>query len=458
MTTQFTTPPRTGDRIAPGPRGLPLIGNSLALAREMHTYLLRARHHYGDVVRFRLPGSDLILLSHPRHVAHVLQERTRDYPKSFSYELLKPMLGMGLLTNEGDSWLRQRRLLQPAFHRTRLDGFAQTMVGHSEATAQRWEDAAARGLPLDIAAEMMRLTLEITGRTLFSVDLSGAARDIGTALTAALAITNDRMNAIVRLPNWVPTPANRRFVRAVGLLDHVVAGMIAERRAGYEADDLLTMLLEARDADTGETMSDQQLRDEVMTLVLAGHETTANGLAWAWHLLATHPGVARRLAAELAAVLGERSPTLADLPHLPYTAMVVDEVLRLYPPAWLIDRQALRNDTIDGYHIPAGSTVMLSPYVTHRHPELWEQPEGFDPERFTSECAAQRPKLAYFPFGTGQRLCIGNQFALLEMRLIIATLARRYRLELVPGHPVESDPQITLRPRHGLLMRPTLRL
>lgn len=442
------TPPAT----APGPRGLPIVGSAFALARDPHLTLLRARERYGDVVRFSTPTGDVFLLSHPNHIAHVLQDRARDYPKSQTYDLLKPLLGNGLLTNSGESWLQQRRLAQPAFHRARLAGFAAVMTGRAEALAARWALTAA--IPRNIAADMLHMTLEIVGQTLFSVDLSGDAPLIGTAVTEALEVCNDRFNALAPLPTWLPTPANRRFDRAVTQLHRIVDDVIAARRFGQPADDLLTMLLEARDAETGAGMSDRQLRDEVLTLIVAGHETTANALAWASYLLATHPTVERRLLHELATVLAGRTPTLTDLPQLPYTAMVVDEVLRLYPPAWTFDHTARCDDVIDGFRIPAGSLMLLSPYVTHRHPELWEQPEGFDPERFDPARATARQRLAYFPFGAGQRICIGNNFAHMEMQLILATLVQRTHLELIPDHPVEPDPQITLRPRYGIQMRP----
>ena len=433
----------------PGPKGWPLVGSTFTLIGQFQAQLLAAQQRYGDVVRFKTLLGDMILLSRPEHAAYVLQERVANFPKSASYDFLKVLLGNGLLTSEGDFWLRQRRLMQPAFHRQRLAGMVGAITDLTAAMLERWDHLRAQGRAFDVHTEMMELTLGIIGQTMFSTDLRKVARDVGPHFDQANAILNDRMNGI-SLPDWVPTPSNRRLKTAIATLDNLVYRLIAERRAGKQADDLLTMLLETRDADTGEGMSDQQIRDEVMTMLLAGHETTANTLTWTWYLLSQHPSVARRLQAEVREVLGDRQPTMADLANLPYTAMVVDEAMRILPPVWVIDRMARQDDQIDGYRIPAGSIVLLSPYVTHRHPGLWENPEGFDPERFSPERSANRHRLAFMPFGAGQRMCIGNQLALLESRLIVAMVAQRFRLDLVPGHAVIPEPLITLRPKFGV--------
>jgi cytochrome P450 len=300
---------------------------------------------------------------------------------------------------------------------------------------------------------MMRLTLTIVCQTLFSSDISTEADEVGQALTTVLKHTIDRMQSLFDLAEILPLPENRRFYEALRTLDQVVYGMIKERRrSGRDTGDLLSMLVFARDEETGQSMSDKQLRDEVMTIFLAGHETTANALGWTWYLLSRHPEVTRRLEAELAEVLDGRTPTLDDLSKLNYTSMVIQEAMRLYPPAWIIGRNAVEADQIDGYDIPADSSIILSPYVTHRHPGFWDNPEGFDPERFSPQQTKDRPYFAYFPFGGGPRLCIGNNFALMEAKLVLATVAQRYRLELVPGHPVEPEPLVTLRPKYGLLM------
>jgi len=393
------------------------------------------------------------LVSHPDLIKHILQDNNRNYHKSVGYEKTRPMLGYGLLTSEDDFWRRQRRLAQPAFHRKHISAFATTMTDATSQMLQRWQHHAESGAPFNAAAEMMRLTLTIVGRTLFNTDLSDEADKVGQALTIALEHTNRRMQSLFDLGEKLPTPENRRFNEAIKTLDEVVYGMIEERRrTNIDNGDLLSLLLHAQDEETGERMSDKQLRDEAMTIFLAGHETTANALAWTWYLLSKHPDVARRLRNELAAVLGGRTPTLDDLPNLVYTKMVLDEALRLYPPAWAIGRNSLAADKLGDYHLPANSIVVLSPYVTHRLPEFWPNPEGFDPERFRPEQAENRPRFAYFPFAGGPRLCIGNNFALMEMQLILAMIAQRYHLDLVPGHPIELEPMVTLRPRHGVLV------
>jgi cytochrome P450 len=366
---------------------------------------------------------------------------------------MKPMMGEGLLTSDGDFWRRQRRLSQPAFHRQQIGAFAGTMTSIAEEMLERWQPVAARGQLIDVSAEMIRLTLSIVSKTLFNTDVGAEANTVGEAITVAFKEFDRRLAALFTLPDVVPTPSRRRLHNAIQTLDRVVYRIIEERRrAGEDIGDLLSMLVFARDEETGESMSDKQLRDEVMAIFLAGHETTANALNWIWYLLSKHPAVERRLHDELAAVLGGRIPTLEDLPKLSYTTMVIEESLRLYPPAWVIERRSIAADQIGPYVIPPGSTIIPSQYITHRHPAFWDNPEGFDPERFTPERVAARPRFAYFPFGGGPRVCIDNNFAMMELQLILATVTQRYRLALVPGHPVELDPMITLRPRYGILM------
>jgi cytochrome P450 len=443
-------------RTAPGPRGNPIFGNLSDLRRDPLTFYPAMRAQYGDVVRFRgMRNFNWFLVSYPDDIERILKGKA--YPKGLFVQTIKVLVGNGLLTSEGEFWRQQRRLAQPAFHRRRLETLAEMMTAAAERTNARLEPAARSGKAIDITHEMMRLTLEIVGRALFSVDVSGAADDVGRALTIALEHVNYRSLHPFSLPEAVPTPHNLRFRRALRQLDNIVFRVIDERRrhiaaGGDDHGDLLTMLLEARDEASGAGMDDAQLRDEVITLMLAGHETTAVTLSWTWFLLAQHPAIERRVHAELDDVLGGRTPTLDDLPKLPYTRMVIDETLRLYPPAWAIARQATADDEIGGYHIPAGSPIVMSQYVTHRHPAFWDDPETFDPERFTPERVANRPRFAYFPFGGGPRICIGNSFALMEAHLLLATLAQRFRFDRVSGHPVVPEPTVTLRPKHGVLM------
>jgi cytochrome P450 len=309
------------------------------------------------------------------------------------------------------------------------------------------------GEAFDVAGDMSRLTLGIVGRTLFSRNLEDAADEFGRVLLEALAFMNERTMRFLPSPLWWPTRFNRRLARLIRALDRVVFDIIeARRRSGEETGDLLDMLLRARDEETGEAMTDRQLRDEVMTFLLAGHETTAVALTWTWYLLDRHPEVADRLRAEVAAHLGSRTPTLDDLPSLAYARMVVEEVMRLYPPVWGFMRQAIGPDRLGEHTVPKGAVVTICPYVTHRHPEFWAEPERFDPERFTPDRVRERPRFAYLPFSGGPRLCIGNEFALMEAQLVVAMMMQRYRLRLVAGTRVEPESRLTLRPRGGLPM------
>jgi cytochrome P450 len=446
-----------GRRLAPAVPGDWFIGPIRAVRADPLTTMLRWRQSLGDVVRLHFGGISAHVVFHPDAVRHVLQENARNYNKQTpGFDKIRDFLGNGLLTSEGAFWLRQRRIIQPAFHRHRLEAFAAVMARAADETAERWTPLAAEGASVDVNAEMMRLTLRIVGETLLSTDVASDATAVGAALAVVLEEARDRITRSFELPPAVPTPANRRLAAAMHTLDGVVERMIHERRrATTPAPDLLTLLIESRDDETGERMSDRQLRDEVMTIFLAGHETTANALTWTFYLLSKHPAAERALHAELRRVLAGRAPTHADLPQLPYTRAVVSESMRLFPPVWMLGRAAIDDDEVLGYHVPAGGLVFTCAFATHRHPDFWANPEGFDPERFAHDAASARPAYAYFPFGGGPRQCIGNNFALVETQLVLATLAQRFRLDLVPGQHVEPKPQITLRPRDGV--RVTLR-
>ena len=360
------------------------------------------------------------------------------------------------MTNEGASWLKQRRLMQPAFHRKRIAHFGETMTDETQKLLAAWQAEASRGKPLDVSREMMRLTLAIVSRTMFGATVAQEAEQLGPAVTELQEETHRRQFVLVDLPEWVPLPKLRRAKEARQAIERVVTGIIESRRRSdaSEHDDLLSMLMNAKDADTGEPMGDAQLRDEVRTIFLAGHETTSNALTWTWYLLARNPDAATKLRAELDRVLGGRLPTTDDIPQLPYTKMVVEESMRLLPPVWALSREAIADDEVGGCRIPSGGTVVLSQFITHRHPDFWEEPESFDPERFTPERVKQRHRFTYFPFGGGPRICIGTNFAMLEAQLLLATIAQRYELDLVPGHPVELEPLVTLRPKYGVMMTP----
>jgi cytochrome P450 len=424
------------------------------IERDPLGFLATCRRDHGDVVRLRFALTRAHLLAHPDHVKHVLQDRHTNYDKNtIDWKLLKPVLGDSLLTTDGGYWLRQRRLMQPAFHRRRIETFGRIMTEEATAMLARWDAGARLEEPLDVVQEVTRLTLDVVTRALFGTQVGDEAGAIGEAVTAVNRSFAERGFWLSTLLTLLTGRPPRRVRPAIALLDRTVHDIIARRRRdARERDDLLAMLLAARDEETGEAMTDRQLRNEVLTVFAAGHETTSNALSWTLYLLSRHPEAASRLRAELSAVLGGRTPTIEDLPALAYTRMVIEESMRLYPPAWATSRNAVEDDAIGGYRIPKGSLVLLSPWVTHRHPGVWDAPERFDPERFTPERVAARPRFAYFPFGGGPHLCIGNTFAMTEAALVLATVAQRYDLELVPGHRVEPEPMVTLRPRGGLPM------
>jgi cytochrome P450 len=423
-----------------------------ALRSDPLAVFAEAARAFGDVAYLKIGPRNGYLVTHPDDIRHVLQDNARNYHKSPLYDKLRGPLGNGLLTSEDAYWLRQRRMAQPAFHRQRIEELASVMVETARETADRWEAVAARGEPVDVAEEMMRLTQTIVLRTLLGSELGPLAGELDRAWALVNEHIGESFWSLGLTDRW-PTPKNRRYRRALSVLDRAVFHLIDERRGnGRQTNDLLSMLMFARDEDTGQGMTDGQLRDEVMTILLAGHETTSLALAWTWYLLSEHPEVEQRLENELDSVLAGRLPAFSDLGNLPYTRMVIEEALRLYPPAWGFSRQAMGPDKIRGYDLPRGWLVFIIPFVMHRLRAYWDEPDKFDPERFTPERSAARPKLAYLPFGAGPRQCIGNQFAMVEAHLVLSTLASRYRLTLVPGHKVEAWPLITLRPRYGIKM------
>ena len=439
-------------RLPPGPRGLPIIGVLPAVRRNPTAAFMSAARHFGDVVYLRIGPRRGYLITNPVDIRHVLQDNARNYHKSPLYDKLRVSLGNGLLTSEDEFWLRQRRIAQPAFHRQRIATLASVMTEAARDFAAEWQTNASAGLPVDVAEEMMRLTRTVVLRALLGADLGPFAGKVDDAWT----IINQHIGESfwsLGLTEKLPTSSYRRFqaARAVlqGAVDHVIS---QRRRSPSDRGDLLSMLISARDEETGEAMTDEQLRVEVTTFLLAGQETTSLALTWSWYLLSQHAGAQRRLEQEIDTVLNGRPPEYIDLVNLSYTRMVIDEAMRLYPPAWGFSRQALADDELGGYQLPRGWLAFVIPYVLHRLPAFWEQPEAFDPERFLPERSADRPKFVYLPFGAGPRQCIGNQFALIEAQIIIATLTQGYRLHLVPQHRVEPWPLITLRPRFGMPM------
>ena len=419
----------------------------------MGFYVACARE-YGDVVPVRLGPRRALLIYHPDAIEDVLVTRSRDFIKSPGVRLLSWLLGEGLLLSEGELWLRQRRLVQPAFHRERLAAYGEVMTAYTARQVADWKDGDVR----DVHAEMMALTQAIVAKTLFDADIGDKDESdaIGQASNVLIEDFGARLVSLLQqiIPRWVPTPANLRTRRAIRRLDEVVYRMIAARRRSDEdRGDLLSILLHAQDADDGSRMTNRQVRDEVMTLFMAGHETTAVALSWTWYLLAHHPEVDAKLAEELRAVVGDRTPAVTDVPHLTYAAMVITESMRLYPPAYAMGRQAVKPTEVAGHPVAPGLIVILPTWVVHRDPRWWKEPEVFRPERWADDLARRQPRFAYFPFGGGPHQCIGNGFATMEAILLLATIARRFRLTMVPGQRVTPTPYVTLRPEPGPRMR-----
>ncbi len=436
---------------APGPRGRFLVGSLLEYRRDPLGALTGWARQYGRVARFRLGPVTAHLASHPDDVREVLGDNHGRFVKTgMITDRMRGILGDGLLNSTGAKWQRQRRLMQPGFHRERLAGFVRTMAAAAGEAVARWRPAAELRATVDVGREMAHLTLDIVARTLFSADVGADAAVLARAVTVALEHTVAAMHALAPLPAWVPTPGNRRFAAAIADLDRVVYRLIGERRRKGGRDDLLQLLVEARDEESGEGMTDEQVRDEVLNLFLAGHETTANALSWTFYLLARHPEAAARVAEEAAALAP--AATAEDVARLRYTSLSVQESMRLYPPIWATGRVAVGAQRLGGFAVPDGSLVLLSPWVMHRDPSLWPEPERFEPERFLPERAEARPRYAWFPFGGGARLCLGNHFALMEMAVVLATVLARYRLTLPPSTVVQPDPQLSLRPKYGMPM------
>jgi cytochrome P450 len=437
--------------LPPGPRGVPFLGMLPAIRRDPIGVFVQAALRFGDVVYLKIGPRRGYLITNPEDIRHVLQDNARNYHKSPLYNKLRMFLGNGLLTSEDDFWLRQRRIAQPAFHRQRLAELASVMADAARDAAASWQPFASTGQPVNVDEAMMRLTRTVVLRALLGADLGPFTSTIDQAWTI--------INQHVGESFWslgfdtLPTPKYRRFKAARAVLRGAVEHVIAERRRNSsDSSDLLSILMSARDEETGEAMTDEQLRVEVTTFLLAGQETTSLALTWTWHLLGQHPRVRQKLEDEIDAVLKGRPPGYSDLENLPYLRMVIDESMRIYPPAWGFSRQALTDDQLGGFRLPRGWLVFVIPYVLHRLPAFWPDPERFDPERFSPERSANRPKFAYIPFGAGPRQCIGNQFALIETQLIVATFVQSYRLHATPGHRPDPWPLITLRPRFGMPM------
>ncbi len=443
-------PVKTTDRskVPPGPRGSFFLGNTFAYLRDPIGFLSKSVREHGDIVNLRLGNLTTYLLVNPEHMEYVLKSHADHFMKDKLTRWLIPLVGQGLLTSEGEFWRRQRRLAQPAFQRVQIERYAEVMVEDTQRMLESWRQGQVR----NVHDDFMRLTLSIVARTLFNTELAGDADKIGESLEVV-------MNYFMSPMRWfgirekMPLPSTLRYRRAIKQIDDIVYGIIRQRReSGEDPGDLLSRLLEARD-EQGNGMTDSQLRDEAVTLILAGHETTALVMFYTFYLLSQSPEAEQRLASELSVVLSGRAPTAGDVPDLRYTEWVIRESMRLYPPAWAIAREALSDCEIGGYSVPKGTQIFLSQFLVHRDARIFGDPDTFRPDRWDNDLIKRLPRCAYFPFGDGPRVCIGNHFAMMEAVLILATIAQSYRLTLRPGPKLELLPSITLRPRRSLLMQ-----
>jgi cytochrome P450 len=432
----------------PGPKAKFFIGHMNEFQNEKLSFF-QSLHQYGDISRFWFGPFPAYYIASPDYIHQVLVTDADKMNKSRALKTsFRLAIGNGIFLNDGDSWKRQRKLVQPAFHTKRIGAYADTMVEYTQRMMNDWRD----GDTLEINEEMSGLTMKIISKTLFDADLPHDVEAISDAITAILQVVGIRLQSIMFAPDWLPTPNNRRLKQGIEKLDRIIQRFVDDRRkSGEDKGDLLSMLLSAQDED-GTGMDDKQVRDEAMTLFGAGHETTAVALTWTLYLLSQYPDAEAKLREEVDSVLGERPATLADLPNMPYGEMLVKESMRLYPPAWGTSRDVIEDVEIGGYPVKKGSPVVMSFHAMHRDPRYWDEPERFNPERFNPENEKRIPKYVYLPFGAGPRVCIGNTFAMMEARLILATIAQRFTLTLVPGHQVVPDPIFTLRPRHGMLM------
>jgi cytochrome P450 len=432
-----------------GPKGYPILGVLPMLRANTLGYLDHVAKVYGDFVPLRMLMQTSYLLNHPAHAEHVLQTNYRNYRKTKMMEKFKPILGQGLFISEDELWTRQRQLIQPSFHRERIDGMADTMIDVIKKHVAIWDGYATTQKEFNLSQDMSELALDIALRAMFGNSfLEGEAKAISEALVVGNEVSADRVWQVTRIGEYLPTAKNKAYNRAVQTLDAIVSRLISERRRSRERhDDLLGVLLDARDAETNEGMDDKQLRDEVLTLLLSGHETTAVMLGWSWLLLNSNPDCLTRVRSEVDSILQGRNPEPADLKLLDYTKRVVQEVGRLRPSIWWFARTAVNDDVICGQPIKAGTTVLISQYLIHRNPGVWEDPERFDPDRFLPDRVIKRSRFSYLPFGAGPRVCVGSSFAMMEMQFALAMLCRRYDMTITSEHEPELASMITLRPK-----------
>ncbi len=428
--------------------------NALEIVRDKIIAFEKFRYKMGPIYEVKTPFRKVIATSNPDHIKQVLQENNKNYTKSFAYDKLRLLLGNGLLTSEGDFWRRQRRLAQPAFYKEKLAEIGKGMIQETEEMLKKWESYALTGESLNLTQEMTGITLSIVAKALFFSDLTTKTDEISKDVTIAIEEGSNRIDNPWALPIWVPTPHNRHIQKTVNRLDAVIYGMIEYRRkSGHQYMDLLSMLMDAVDEETGEKMENLQLRDEVMTIFIAGHETTATAMHWILFLLLSNPDKLKILEKEVLEITGDGIFTVEKLRNMPYLKQVIEEGMRLYPPAYVVGRRSIQADKLGEYDIPPGYNVVMPVYVLHRDPEYWENPLAFKPERFHPDTMKSVHKYAYLPFGGGPRLCIGNNFALMEMQIILAMMLQRFSLEFAGHYEPELNPLVTLRPKHPFFIR-----
>ena len=439
----------------PGPGSWKLLSSLRNLRDQPHEYLLSAFQEYGDVVHFDIPGRQAFFINHPDTVQHVLQMNHRNYDKNtFQYNVLSRITGKGLLTNEGgEDWLQKRRIAQPAFSKNSLEGLVPIVVDAVESMLMGWEEANQRGGLIDVDREMMQCTLDVVAKMLFGADLSNQTYRLTGAVMDALNYLIFQTRTLMMIPGWFPIRENRVFREAMTTIEQAVNELIDRRSNSTPGHDLLGRLLAAQDESGQPVLSRQEVRDEVVTMLIAGHETVASSLTWAWYLLARHPEVRVSLQEEVVNMLGNREPVYADVSNLVYTQQAYHEALRLFPPAWLITRRAKDADVVGGYPITAGGLVIISPFTMHRRPDIWPEPDQFIPDRFSEDSHRERHRFGFIPFGGGPRLCIGNRFAEVEATLILAMVARRFSLKLPPDTRVAVEALVTMRPANGMPMK-----
>lgn len=436
--------------VLPGPSRAGALRQLIVMTRDRLAMLTSAADRYGDAVRLPVGHKTLYFFNHPDHAKHVLADNAANYHKGIGLVHARRALGDGLLTSEGELWRKQRKVIQPVFQTKRLAQHAGAIAQEAAGFVERLRRCEG-GEPVDMATELTGLTLGVLGRTLLDADLS-AFGSIGEAFAAVQDQAMFELETLSAVPMWLPLPHQLRFRRARRELGQVVDELVARRGDRTGGDDVLSRLIVSVRMEKDPRVARQRLRDELVTLLLAGHETTASTLSWTLHLVDRHPAVRERLRDEARGALGDRLPEYADLHRLTYTTMVVEEAMRLYPPVWLLPRLATAPDTIGGYRVPAGADVLISPYTLHRHPAFWTAPDRFDPERFEPSRARQRPRYAYIPFGAGPRVCVGSNLGMMEAVFVLAMLAREFHLSVAPGHAVTPEPMLSLRVRGGLPM------